>query len=147
MIKLVIIILIEVQANEHAPASSYNSLFPPLSKLSIFDPVRDAFDICMVTRIITCVRNLKVDLPYEYELCITQAFKHCFSNPMYQNLPRYKAVFFFFFGESFNLWRPLLMIAHYHQTKTPMPTWLRKRRKWTRHKICKIFITFLLWIS
>ena len=97
MIKLVIIILIEVQANEHAPASSYNFLFPPLSKLSIFDPVRDAFDICMVTRIITCVRNLKVDLPYEYELRITQAFKHCFSNPMYQNLPRYKAVFFFFF--------------------------------------------------
>ena len=97
MIKLVIIILIEVQANEHAPASSYNFLFPPLSKLSIFDPVRDAFYICMVTRIITCVRNLKVDLPYEYELCITQAFKHCFSNPMYQNLPRYKAVFFFFF--------------------------------------------------
>ena len=91
MIKLVITILIEVQANEHAAASSYNSLFPPLSKLSIFDPVRDAFDICMVTRIITCVRNLKVDLPYEYELCITQAFKHCFSNPMYQNLPGYKA--------------------------------------------------------
>ena len=101
MIKLVIIILIEVQANEHAPASSYNSLFLPLSKLSIFDPVRDAFYICMVTRIITCVRNLKVDLPYEYELCITQAFKHCFSNPMYQNLPRYKAVFFFFFWREF----------------------------------------------
>ena len=26
----------------------------------------------------------------------------------------------FFFLESFNLWRPLLMIALYHQTKTPI---------------------------
>ena len=27
-------------------------------------------------------------------------------------------IFFFFFLESFNLWRPLLMTAYYHQTKT-----------------------------
>lgn len=92
MIKLVIIILIEMQANDHASASSNNSLFPSLSKLFKFDPVRDAFDICMVTRIIPCGQNLKVDLSYEYELCITRNFKHCFSNPMHQNLPGYKAV-------------------------------------------------------
>jgi len=29
-------------------------------------------------------------------------------------------LFFFFFLESFNLWRPLLMKALYHQTKTPI---------------------------
>ena len=27
---------------------------------------------------------------------------------------------FYFFRESFNLWRPLLIIALYHQTKTPI---------------------------
>ena len=37
-------------------------------------------------------------------------------------------VFFmtYFFLESFNLWRPLLMIAHYHQTKTPISFWCRR---------------------
>ena len=34
-------------------------------------------------------------------------------------------LFFFFFRESFNLWRPLLMIAMYHQTKTPISFWCR----------------------
>ena len=33
---------------------------------------------------------------------------------------------FFFFGESFNLWCPLLMIALYHQTKTPISFWCRQ---------------------
>ena len=33
---------------------------------------------------------------------------------------------FFFFRESFNLWRPLLMIAIYHQTKTPISFWCRQ---------------------
>ena len=32
----------------------------------------------------------------------------------------------FFFRESFNLWRPLLMIAIYHQTKTPISFWSRR---------------------
>ena len=31
-----------------------------------------------------------------------------------------------FLRESFNLWRPLLMIAHYHQTKTPISFWCRR---------------------
>ena len=34
--------------------------------------------------------------------------------------------FFFFWRESFNLWRPLLMITLYHQTKTP----INLRYKW-----------------
>ena len=34
--------------------------------------------------------------------------------------------FFFFFWESFNLWRSLLMIAHYHQTKTLISFWCRR---------------------
>ena len=38
---------------------------------------------------------------------------------------RMRAQFFFFF-ESFNLWRPLLMIALYHQTKTPISFWCRR---------------------
>ena len=33
---------------------------------------------------------------------------------------------FFFFGESFNLWCSLLMIALYHQTKTPISFWCRQ---------------------
>ena len=33
---------------------------------------------------------------------------------------------FFFLGESFNLWRPLLMIALYHQTKTLISFWYRR---------------------
>ena len=40
-----------------------------------------------------------------------------------------KQVFFFFFvflRESFNLWHPLLMIALYHQTKTPISFWYRQ---------------------
>ena len=32
----------------------------------------------------------------------------------------------FFLRESFNLWRPLLMIALYHQTKTPISFWYRR---------------------
>ena len=31
-----------------------------------------------------------------------------------------------FFWENFNLWRPLLMIAYYHQTKTPISFWYRR---------------------
>ena len=34
---------------------------------------------------------------------------------------------FFFFGESFNLWRPLLMMALYHQIKAPISFWCRRR--------------------
>ena len=41
-----------------------------------------------------------------------------------------KQVFFFFFfvflRENFNLWHPLLMIALYHQTKTPISFWYRQ---------------------
>ena len=33
--------------------------------------------------------------------------------------------FFFFFNESFNLWRPLLMIVLYYQIKTPINFWCR----------------------
>ena len=33
---------------------------------------------------------------------------------------------FFFFLESFNLWRLLLMRAHYHQTMTPISFWYRR---------------------
>ena len=33
---------------------------------------------------------------------------------------------FFFFGESFNLWRPLLIIVLYHQTKTPISFWCKR---------------------
>ena len=32
----------------------------------------------------------------------------------------------FFFRESFNLWHLLLMIALYHQTKTPISFWCRR---------------------
>ena len=35
--------------------------------------------------------------------------------------------FFFFLRESFNLWRSLLMIAFYRQTKTPISFWYRRR--------------------
>ena len=35
--------------------------------------------------------------------------------------------FFFVFWESFNLWRPYLMIALYYQTKTPINFWYRQR--------------------
>ena len=31
------------------------------------------------------------------------------------------------FWKSFNLWRPLLMIALYHQIKTPISFWCRRR--------------------
>ena len=34
--------------------------------------------------------------------------------------PQPSFIFFFFLRESFNLWRPLLMIALYYQTKTPI---------------------------
>ena len=34
---------------------------------------------------------------------------------------------YYFFLESFNLWRPLLMIALYHQTKTLISFWCRRR--------------------
>ena len=33
---------------------------------------------------------------------------------------------FFFFRESFNLWRSLLMITLYHQTKIPISFWYRQ---------------------
>ena len=32
---------------------------------------------------------------------------------------------FFFFGEIFNLWRPLLIIALYYQTQTPINIWYK----------------------
>ena len=34
-------------------------------------------------------------------------------------------ILYFFLRENFNLWHPLLMIAHYHQTKTPISFWCR----------------------
>ena len=34
--------------------------------------------------------------------------------------------FFFFFRENFNLWRLLLIITFYHQTKTPIGFWCRR---------------------
>ena len=36
-------------------------------------------------------------------------------------------IFYFFLRESFNLWRSLLMIAFYRQTKTPISFWYRRR--------------------
>ena len=39
----------------------------------------------------------------------------------------YLLFIFLFFLESFNLWRPLLMIALYHQTKTPISLWCRRK--------------------
>ena len=35
--------------------------------------------------------------------------------------------FFYFFYECFNLWGPLLMIIFYHQTKTSINFWCRRR--------------------
>ena len=35
-----------------------------------------------------------------------------------------KIIITFFFKESFNLWRPLLMITLYHQIKTPIITYI-----------------------
>ena len=49
----------------------------------------------------------------------------CFS--LLQQLVLGPPCFFFFFWERFNLWRPLLMIALYHQTKTPINFWCRRR--------------------
>ena len=43
-----------------------------------------------------------------------------FSTTKYQN------VAIFFLRESFNLWRPLLIITFYHQTKTPINFWCRR---------------------
>ena len=47
---------------------------------------------------------------------------HCFSSYYYYS----RVNVFFFFLESFNLWRPLLMIVLYHQTKTPISFWCRR---------------------
>ena len=41
-------------------------------------------------------------------------------------LPYILFLVFFFFLESFNIWRSLLMIALYHQTKTPISFWYRQ---------------------
>ena len=52
----------------------------------------------------------------------------CF-NISYSRLCSIKAYFFFFFWverESFNLWCLLLMIALYHQTKTPISFWCKR---------------------
>ena len=38
----------------------------------------------------------------------------------------FKIFFFFFLGQSFNLWRLLLMIALYHQTKIPISFWCKR---------------------
>ena len=35
-------------------------------------------------------------------------------------------LFIYLFLENFNLCRPFLMIAHYHQTKTPISFWCRR---------------------
>jgi len=39
----------------------------------------------------------------------------------------YELFFFFFLRESFNLWRPLLMIALYYQIRTPISFLCRRR--------------------
>ena len=41
-------------------------------------------------------------------------------------IPFFLLFFFFFFLESFNQWRLLLMIAHYHQTKILISFWCRQ---------------------
>ena len=35
--------------------------------------------------------------------------------------------FYFFFWENFNLWHQLMMIVLYHQTKTPIGFWCRRK--------------------
>ena len=47
-------------------------------------------------------------------------------NPKYNHFKVYIKMFFFFLRENFNLWRPLLIIALYHQIKTPISFWCRQ---------------------
>ena len=44
----------------------------------------------------------------------------------FQKIYLHKYNFFFFFGKSFNLWQPLLMIIFYHQIKTLISFWCRQ---------------------
>ena len=62
--------------------------------------------------------------------------KSWFLRPWHTNYSCLVDFFFFFFWESFNLWRPLLMITLYHQTKTPISFWYRQKLK---------FVSFLVW--
>ena len=56
---------------------------------------------------------------------------------------------FFFFRESFNLWRPLLMIDLYHQIKTPISFQYRQRlnpslwQSWLIYSNNKIILSML----
>ena len=50
--------------------------------------------------------------PHQLPNITTNVFKQLPYNPLF--------FFFFFLRKSFNSWRPLLMIALYHQTKTPI---------------------------
>ena len=50
------------------------------------------------------------------------SFRFTFSN----KLSKIYGSMVFFFRESFNLWRLLLMIAFYHQTKTPINFWWKQ---------------------
>ena len=47
--------------------------------------------------------------------------------PIFHLPPKITFFFLFFFWESFNLWHPLLIIALYYQTKTPISFWCRRR--------------------
>ena len=47
---------------------------------------------------------------------------HLLQNPWFPKKKKKK----FFFWESFNLWRQLLLITLYHQTKTPISFWCRR---------------------
>ena len=56
---------------------------------------------------------------------LVQRAKYKYLYPNYHILYiKYKVVFFL---KSFNLWRLLLMITLYHQTKTPINFWYRWR--------------------
>ena len=77
------------------------------------------------------------DREYEFGLDIGLGFRHVWTRatyPINNNILLFyfwvsKSFFFLFlfWKKSFNLWHPLLIIAIYHQTKTPISFWCRRR--------------------
>ena len=62
-----------------------------------------------------------------------------------------KKIYIFFFWKSFNLWRPLLMIALYHQTKKPICFWCKRglNPRWKLRKgttLRKGISTYFSWL-
>lgn len=90
MTELVILILVEVQAN-YLTFTSFNpsslpTNFPHHTKLN---NVPKLFHKCVEEEVVNCIASLKIPHKHRNAICIIRCFRICMVNPIFKNDPAY----------------------------------------------------------